>query len=147
MTNTHPVAPYLTVEDAAAAIDFYKKAFSAEERLRLEAPGGQIGHAELVIGGSPVMVCDALPWFSTRPPRELGGTSASVLVYVEDADAVVKQAVDAGAALTRDVADQFWGDRFGEVQDPFGHSWLISTHVENLTPEEIAERAKAAKST
>jgi PhnB protein len=100
-----------------------------------------------VIGGSPVMVCDALPWFSTRPPRELGGTSASVLVYVEDADAVVKQAVDAGAALTRDVADQFWGDRFGEVQDPFGHSWLISTHVENLTPEEIAERAKAAKST
>jgi PhnB protein len=138
------ITPYLAVEDAAEAIDYYKKAFGAKERGRMEAPGGKIGHAELEIGDSLVMLSDALPQFSTRPPTELGGTSVSVLMYVEDVDAVVKQAVDAGGTVTVEVADQFWGDRFGTVQDPFGHLWSIATHVEDVPPEEMAERAQAA---
>lgn len=144
MATTTGVAPYLTVNDAVGAIEFYKKAFEAKERLRLEAPDGQIAHAELEIAGHPVMICDPLPWFSTRPPKVLGGATASVLVYVDDVDAAVRRAVDAGAEVTMEVRDQFWGDRFGEVHDPFGHSWLIATHVEDLTPEEITERARAA---
>jgi PhnB protein len=138
------ITPYLAVEDAAEAIDYYKKAFGAKERGRMEAPGGKIGHAELEIGDSLVMLSDALPQFSTRPPTELGGTSASVFMYVEDVDAVVKQAVDAGGTVTMEVADQFWGDRFGSLQDPFGHLWSIATRVEDVPPEEMAERAKAA---
>jgi PhnB protein len=138
------VTPYLAVDDAAEAIEYYKKAFGAKERVRMEAPGGKIGHAELEIGDSLVMLSDALPQFSTRPPEELGGTSVSVFMYAEDVDAVVKQAVDAGATITMEVADQFWGDRFGSVQDPFGHLWSIATHVEDVPPEEMAERAKAA---
>jgi PhnB protein len=138
------VTPYLAVDDAAEAIEYYKKAFGATERVRMEAPGGKIGHAELEIGDSLVMLSDALPQFSTRPPNELGGTSVSVFMYVEDVDAVVKQAIDAGATVTMEIADQFWGDRFGSVQDPFGHLWSIATHVEDVPPEEMAERAKAA---
>jgi PhnB protein len=140
----HTVTPYLAVDDAAEAIDYYKKAFGAKERMRMEAPGGKVGHAELEIGDSLVMLSDSFPQASTRPPKELGGTSASVFMYVKDVDAVVKQAVDAGATVTMEVADQFWGDRFGSVQDPFGHVWSISTHVEDVPPEEMAERAKAA---
>ena len=140
----HTVTPYLAVDDAAQAIDFYKRAFGAKERMRMEAPGGKIGHAELEIGDSVVMLSDPFPQSSVRSPKELRGTSASVFMYVEDVDAVVKQAVDAGATVTMEVADQFWGDRFGTVADPFGHSWSIATHVEDLTPEEIAERGKAA---
>ena len=140
----HTVTPYVAVDDAAQAIDFYKRAFGAKERMRMEAPGGKIGHAELQIGDSLVMLSDPFPQSSVRPPKELGGTSAGVFLYVEDVDAVVKQAVDAGATVTMEVADQFWGDRFGTVSDPFGHSWSLATHVEDLTPEEIAERGKAA---
>jgi PhnB protein len=140
----HTVTPYLAVDDAAEAIEYYIKAFGAKERARMEAPGGKIGHAELEIGDSLVMLSDALPQFSTRPPKELGGTSASVFMYVEDVDAVVKRAVDAGGTIEMEVADQFWGDRFGSVQDPFGHLWSIATHVEDVPPEEMAERAKAA---
>ena len=140
----HTVAPYLAVESAADAIEFYKKAFGAKERVRMEAPGGGIAHAEVEIGDSVVMLSDPFPQASTTPPKQLGGTSASVMLYVEDVDAVVKQAVDAGATVLMEVADQFWGDRFGSVQDPFGHSWSIATHVEDLKPEEIAERAKTA---
>jgi PhnB protein len=138
------VTPYLALDDAAEAIEYYKKAFDAKERARMEAPGGKIGHAELEIGDSIVMLSDALPQFTTKPPKELGGTSASVMLYVEDVDAVVKQAVDAGATIDVEVADQFWGDRFGSVQDPFGHLWTIATHIEDVPPEEMAERAKAA---
>ena len=138
------ITPYLAVDDAAEAIEYYKKAFGAKERARMDAPGGKIGHAELEIGDSLVMLSDALPQFSTRPPKELGGTSASIFMYVEDVDAVVKQAVDAGATVTMEIEDQFWGDRFGSVQDPFGHLWSIATHVEDVPPEEMAERAKAA---
>jgi PhnB protein len=140
----HTVSPYLAVDDAAEAIDYYKRAFGAKETVRMEAPGGKIGHAELEIGDSHVMLSDPFPQSSTKPPRELGGTSASVFMYVEDVDAVVQQAVDAGATVTMEVADQFWGDRFGSITDPFGHSWSIATHVEDLSPEEIAERGKAA---
>jgi PhnB protein len=140
----HTVAPYLAVDNAAEAIEYYKKAFGAKERVRMEAPGGAIGHAELEIGDSVVMLSDPFPQASTQPPKQLGGTSVSVFMYVEDVDAVVKQAVDAGARVLMEVADQFWGDRFGTVGDPFGHSWAIATHVEDLTPEEIAERGRAA---
>jgi PhnB protein len=140
----HSVSPYLAVDDAAAAIEFYKRAFGAKERLRMDAPGGKIGHAELEIGDSIVMLSDPFPQSSTKSPKELGGTSCSVMLYVEDVDEVFKQAVDAGATVTMEVENQFWGDRFGSVTDPFGHSWSISTHVEDVPPEEMAERAKAA---
>jgi PhnB protein len=140
----HTVSPYLAVEDAARAIEYYAKAFGAKEVVRMDAPDGTIAHAELEIGDSRVMLSDPFPQSSTRPPKELGGTSVSVFMYVEDVDALVKQAVDAGATVTMEVADQFWGDRFGTITDPFGHVWSIATHVEDVPPEEIAERAKAA---
>jgi PhnB protein len=140
----HTLTPYLAVEDAAEAIEFYKRAFGAKESFRMPGPEGKIGHAELEICDSRVMLSDPFPQSSVRPPSELAGTSASVFMYVEDVDAVVKQAVDAGATVTMEVDDQFWGDRFGTVSDPFGHVWSIATHVEDLTPEEIAERGKAA---
>jgi PhnB protein len=140
----HTVSPYIAVEDAARAIEFYVKAFGAKELERMEAPGGSIGHAALEFGDSRIMLSDPFPQASTRPPKELGGTSASVFMYVEDVDAVVKRAVDAGATVTMEVADQFWGDRFGTITDPFGHVWSIATHIEDVPPEEMAERAKAA---
>jgi PhnB protein len=138
------VSPYLAVDGAAEAIEYYKKAFGAEETVRMNAPDGKIGHAELKIGDSHVMLSDPFPQASTTPPKELGGTSASIFMYVEDVDAVVQKAVDAGATVTMEVEDQFWGDRFGTITDPFGHLWSIATHVEDLTPEEIEERGKAA---
>jgi PhnB protein len=140
----HTATPYLAVDDAARAIEYYTRAFGAKERVRMDAPGGKIGHAELEIGDSLVMLSDPFPQASTKPPKELGGTSASVFLYVEDVDEVVKQAVDAGAKVTMEVADQFWGDRFGTITDPFGHVWGISTHVEDVPPQEMEERAKAA---
>ncbi|HEY3185762.1 MAG TPA: VOC family protein [Gaiellaceae bacterium] len=140
----HTLTPYLAVDDAAEAIEYYKKAFGAKERVRMDTPDGKIGHAELEIGDALLMLSDPFPQASTQPPKELGGTSASVFMYVEDVDAVVKQAVGAGASVTMEVADQFWGDRFGTVTDPFGHVWSIATHVEDVPPEEMAERAKAA---
>jgi PhnB protein len=138
------VTPYLAVEDAAQAIEYYKRAFGAKETVRMAGPDGKIAHAELDIGDSKVMLSDPFPQFATRPPRELGGTSVSVMMYVEDVDAVVQQAVDADANVEMEVADQFWGDRFGTISDPFGHVWSIATHVEDVPPEEMAERAKAA---
>jgi PhnB protein len=137
------VRPYLHVDGAADAISFYEKAFGAKELLRLEVPGGKIAHAEIQIAESLVMLCDPLPQFVSKPPTVLGGTSGEVLMYVEDVDAVVQRAVDAGATLTREVADQLWGDRTGMVTDPFGQVWVISTRVEDLTPDQIAERARA----
>jgi PhnB protein len=140
----HTASIYLAVDDAAPAIDWYVKAFGAKESVRMEAPGGKIGHAELELGDSRIMLADPFPQASTRPPKELGGTSAGAFLYVEDVDALVKQAVDAGATVTMEVADQFWGDRFGTITDPFGHVWSIATHVEDVPPEEIVERGKAA---
>ncbi|HVR14498.1 MAG TPA: VOC family protein [Gaiellaceae bacterium] len=140
----HTATPYLVIDGAAEAIDYYKNAFGAKERMRMEAPGNRIGHAEIEIGDSLVMLSDAFPQSTTKAPTELGGTTAGVFLYVEDVDAVVKKAVDAGATVTMEVADQFWGDRFGSITDPFGHSWSIATHVEDVPPEEMAERAKTA---
>jgi len=140
----HSVTPYLTVDDAAAAIEFYKKAFGATERGRMEAPDGTIGHAELAIGDSILMLSDQFPQGSTRSPKDLGGTTGSIFMYVGDVDAVVARAIDAGATIAMEVADQFWGDRFGTVRDPFGHLWSVATHIEDVPPDEMAERAKAA---
>ena len=138
------VSPYLAVDDAERAIEYYKKAFGAEETVRMNGPDGKIGHAELKIGDSHLMLSDPFPQSSTKPPTELGGTSVSIFMYVEDVDAVVQKAVDQGATVTMEVEDQFWGDRFGSITDPFGHNWSIATHIEDLTPEEIEERGKAA---
>jgi PhnB protein len=140
----HTVTPYLAVDDAAAAIEYYTKVFGAKETVRMDGPDGTIGHAELDVGDSKIMLSDPFPQASTKPPKELGGTSASVFMYVEDVDAVVKKAVDAGATITMEVQDQFWGDRFGSITDPFGHLWSIATHVEDVPPEEMEERAKKA---
>jgi PhnB protein len=138
------VTPYLTVDDAAGAIEYYKEAFGASERLRMETPDGKIGHAEIEIGDSLVMLADPTPQSTIRPPSELGGTSAGIFLYVDDVDKVVKRAVNAGATVTMEVADQFWGDRFGSIRDPFGHEWSVATHIEDVPPQEMAERAKAA---
>jgi PhnB protein len=140
----HTLTPYLALDNAAEAIEFYKRAFGAVELTRMNGPDGLIGHAQIRIGDSIMMLSDAFPQSTVRPPKELGTTSASIFMYVEDVDAVVKQAVDAGATVTMEVADQFWGDRFGTVEDPFGHVWSIATHIEDLTPEEIGERGQAA---
>jgi PhnB protein len=138
----HTVTPYLAVDDASAAIDFYQRAFGARERVRMLGPEGKIGHAELEIGDSHVMLADPFPQFTARPPKELGGTSVGVFVYVENVDELVQQAVDAGATLTMEPEDMFWGDRFGSVMDPFGHSWQIATHVEDVPPDEMARRSE-----
>jgi PhnB protein len=135
---------YLAVHDAAAAIDFYGRAFGARERYRMPAPGGKIGHAELELGGGVLMLSDPFPQATTKPPTEVGGTTATVMMYVEDVDAAVQRAVDAGAEITMPVDDQFWGDRFGSLRDPFGHSWALATHVEDVPPEEMAQRAEKA---
>jgi PhnB protein len=140
----HTCTPYLAVEDAAAAIDYYKKAFGAKERVRMKGPDGSIGHAELEIGDSKIMLSDPMPQGSTTPPHELHGTSGSVFLYVPNVDKVVKTAVDAGAKVTMEPADQFWGDRFGVITDPFGHVWSIATHVEDVPPAEMEQRAKKA---
>jgi PhnB protein len=139
----HTVTPYLAVDDASAAIDFYQRAFGAKESARMSGPGDAVMHAELEIGDSRVMLSDPFPQASTKPPKELGGTSVSVFMYVEDIDAVYKQAVEAGASSLMEPDDMFWGDRFGSVLDPFGHSWTIATHIEDVPPEEMEERSKA----
>ncbi|HEV2771892.1 MAG TPA: VOC family protein [Thermoleophilaceae bacterium] len=136
--------PSLSVDDAAQAIDFYERAFGARERTRMELPDGTIAHAEIEINGSVLMLADPFPQSTSRPPKELGGTSVGVFMYVEDVDAVVQQAVDAGATVTMPVDDMFWGDRYGKISDPFGHEWEIATHTEDLTPEEIEERGREA---
>ena len=140
----HTLSTYLAVDDANEAIEYYKEVFGAKERVRMDGPEGKVAHAELEIGDSIVMLADAFPQSTTKSPKELGGTSSSLFIYVEDVDALVRQAVDAGATLTMEVADQFWGDRFGSVMDPYGHSWSVGTHIEDVPPEEMAERAKQA---
>lgn len=139
----HSVTPYLCVDDAARAIEFYKEAFGATEVMRLEAPGGKIGHAEVRIGDSVIMLADEFPEINFRSPRTVGGPSSHFMIYVEDVDARVEQAVAAGAKLTRPVKDQFYGDRTGGVEDPFGHVWFIATHIEDLSLEEIRRRCDA----
>jgi PhnB protein len=140
--NYHSVTPSLTVHNAAEAIEFYKRAFGAEEVARMAAPDGNgIWHAELKIGDSHVMLNDEFPDMGTdRAPRTLGGTTVNLHLYVTDADAVFQRAVDAGATVGMPLMDAFWGDRYGTVTDPYGHSWGIATHVEDVSNEEIMRR-------
>jgi PhnB protein len=140
----HALTPSLAVENAAEAIEFYKRAFGAKERMRMETPMGTIGHAELEIGDSVLMLADPFPQATVTPPKEIGGTSVGIFMYVEDVDEVVRQVIDAGGTVTMPVEDQFGGDRVGTVADPYGHEWLIATHKEDLSPEEIADRGKKA---
>jgi PhnB protein len=140
----HSATPYLIVKDAARAIEFYKRAFGATELLRMAAPGGKIGHAEIKIGDSPIMLADEVPDMGALSPESLGGTPVSILLYVEDVDAVFNQAIAAGAKVQRPVKDQFYGDRTGGVTDPFGHIWYVATHKEDVSPEEMRKRAAAA---
>jgi len=141
----HTVTPYLLVEGAAAAIDFYRRAFGAEELLRL-GDERQIGHAEIRIGDAVVMLADASPEALYREPLALGGTSVGLMIYVPDVDARFAAALEAGANELRPVADQFYGDRSGTLRDPFGHIWTIATHVEDLSPGEIDARLQAMQS-
>jgi PhnB protein len=137
------VTPYLCVDGAAAAIDFYSKVLGAKERMRMGGPDGKVGHAELQIGSGLVMLADEFPGMGQRSPRSLGGSPVTVSVYVEDVDAVFAKALDAGAKEVRAVETQFYGDRAGQFEDPWGHLWSIATHVEDVPPEEMARRAEA----
>lgn len=141
----HTVTPYLIIRDAARAIEFYKKAFGAKEMVRMPAPGGKIGHAEIKIGDSYIMLADESPELGHNGPQSIGGSPVSIVLYLEDVDAVVDRAVAAGAKVVRPVEDQFYGDRSGGVEDPFGHSWHISTHIEDVSPEEMKKRMDALK--
>ncbi len=140
----HAVTPYLIVNDGARAIEFYKKAFGATELFRMAGPDGKIGHAEIKIGDSPVMLADEVPAMGHRSPHSLGGSPVSIYLYVENVDGIFNQAVAAGAKVERPLEDQFYGDRTGGVTDPFGHAWYIATHKEDVSPEELKKRAAAA---
>ena len=140
----HSATPYLIVKGAAEAIDFYKRAFEATELLRMADRQGVIAHAEIKIGDSVIMLADENPHLGYRGPRSLGGSSVSILLYVPDVDATFERAVQAGARADRPVANQFYGDRSGTLEDPFGHFWTISTHVEDVAPEEMQRRIEAA---
>lgn len=138
----HSVTPHLVCGGAADAIDFYKKAFGAVEEGRLAGPQGKIMHAMIRIGDSAVMLVDEFPEWGSVGPKALKGSPVTLHLYVEDVDAFVARAVDAGAKITMPVEDMFWGDRYGKLEDPFGHQWSVATHVRDLSPEEIQEAAK-----
>ncbi len=142
--NYPQVIPYLTVDGAVAAIDFYTSVLGAKERVRMPGPDGRIGHAELEIGQSMVMLADVFPDMGNAAPPALGGTPVTMMVYVEDVDDVFRRAIAAGATADRPVEDQFYGDRAGQFTDPFGHKWFVATHVEDVPPDEMAKRAAAA---
>jgi PhnB protein len=135
------VSASLCVDGAAAAIDFYQQVFGATERMRIAGPDGKVGHAELQIGDSVVMVADEYPDMDVYGPRKVGGTPVTLSVYVEDVDATFAKAVAAGAKALRDPEDQFYGDRAGRFEDPFGHQWGVATHIEDVSPEEMERRA------
>jgi PhnB protein len=139
----HTATPYLTIQNAGDAIDFYKRAFGAEEVVRMSAPDGKsVMHAEIRIGNSMLMIADEFPQGDTRSPKTLGGTSVNIFLYVHDVDSTFQKAVAAGAKATMPPTDMFWGDRYGKVVDPYGHSWGIATHKLDMTPEEIAKGQK-----
>jgi PhnB protein len=139
----HVVTPYLSVQGAADAIAFYKKAFGAKEVMRIPGPGGTIGHAEIQVGDHRIMLADESPEMNFRSPRSVGGTPVTIHLYVQDVDRVAKKAVASGAKLLRPVADQFYGDRSGSLEDPFGHVWHVATHVEDIPMKELKKRAAA----
>ena len=138
----HTVTPSLFVRNGAEAIDFYKKALGAEERMRMAGPDGKISHAELKIGDSMIFLSDENPAFGTKSPQSLGGISGALYLYVEDVDKAFQRAIDAGGNVKMPVADMFWGDRVGNFVDPYGHSWTLSTHTQDLTEQEMEEGAK-----
>jgi PhnB protein len=138
------VTPYLCVEGAGAAIAFYAEVLGTTERMRMLGPDGKVSHAELQLGDSLVMVADEAPAIGVLSPKTIGGTPVTLSVYVEDVDAVIDRAAQAGATVLRPAEDQFYGDRAGQFEDPFGHRWSVATHVEDVSPEEMAKRAAAA---
>jgi PhnB protein len=137
------VTPYLSVNDAAGAIEFYKRGFGATEIMRLPDPNGKIGHAEVKIGNAIVMLADEFPEHGHVSPKTLGGSTVKLHMYVEDVDAFFEKAAAAGAKVLIPIADQFYGDRSGRLEDPFGHVWLVSTHIEDVAPEEMQKRMEA----
>lgn len=140
----HTATPHLILTDSARAIDFYKRAFGAEELFRVDGPEGKVGHAEIKIGDSIIMLSDEMPGCALRSPQSLGGAAGDIFLYVKDVDKVFNQAVASGAKVAMPLTDMFWGDRYGQVTDPFGHSWSLATHKEDVEPEEMRKRAKAA---
>ncbi len=140
----HSATPYLIVKGAAAAIDFYKRAFDATELFRMADPHGMIGHAEIKIGDSVIMLADDQPGAICHGPRSLGGSTVALLIYLENVDTVFTRALDAGGKSLRPLANQFYGDRSGTFEDPFGHVWTLATHVEDVPTEEMQRRAEAA---
>lgn len=140
----HSVTPYLFVDNGAKALEFYQKAFGGEELFRMNDPSGRIGHAEVKIGNSIIMLSDEYPEMDARGPNSLGGTPIGLYVYVQDVDAVFSRAIQAGGRVVKPVADQFYGDRCGALKDPFGHLWTLATHKEDLTREELDKRAQEA---
>ena len=138
----HSVTPYLIIKGAAAAIDFYKRVFGAVEVMRMPSPEGRIGHAEIRIGDSPIMLADEHLEMGHRSPQSLGGAGVSLMIYIERVDEVFKRAVAGGAKELQPIKDQFYGDRSGTLQDPFGHTWTVATHVEDVPPDEMRRRAE-----
>ena len=138
----HSLTPYLVVNDGSRAIEYYKQAFKAKETVRMAGPGGKIGHAELKIGDSMLMLSDEIPGSGNRSPQSLGGSPVSIFLYVENVDSVFNEAVKAGAKGDMPPQDMFWGDRFGKLTDPFGHSWALATHIEDVAPEEMKKRSQ-----
>jgi PhnB protein len=143
-TGYHTATPYLVVNDAARAIEFYKRAFDATETVRMEGPQGKIGHAELKIGDSMIMLGDEMPGSENRSPKALGGSPVGIFLYVTDVDAAFQKAVAAGAKVDKPLENMFWGDRYGKLTDPFGHSWSMATHIEDVAPAEMQKRMQAA---
>ena len=139
----HSVTPYLVVDGAARALDFYREAFGATEVMRMPGPDGRIGHAEMRIGDSYIMLADEHPEMGHRGPKALGGSPVSIMIYVEDADRLFQAALAGGATQLRPMEDQFYGDRSGMITDPFGHTWTIATHIEDVAPDEMERRMKA----
>jgi len=140
----HSITPYLMVKDAARAIEFYRRAFGAEEVSRMAGPGGKgVMHAEIRIGDSLVMLSDEFPGAGCTSPQSLGGTTCQMFLYVPDVDSVYQQAISAGATSNMPVSDMFWGDRYGKLSDPFGHQWGLATHKEDVSPQEMKKRADA----
>jgi len=139
----HAVTPYLVVRDAAKALDFYAKAFGAEERFRMPGPDGAVMHAEIKIGDSIVMLGEEAPQMGALSPQAIGGSAVSLLLYVKDVDASFARAEKAGGTAQMPPQDMFWGDRYGKLQDPFGHLWAMATHKEDVAPEEMAKRMAA----
>jgi PhnB protein len=138
------VTPYLCIDGASDAIEYYSKVFDAKERMRMPAPDGKVGHAELQIGESVIMLADEFPEMGALSPKTIGGTPVTISVYVQDVDDVFKRAIDGGAKSLRAVENQFYGDRSGQFEDPFGHHWSVASHVEDVPPDEMAKRAAEA---